>query len=411
MPVNLSEMPVVVLLGLDATGVAVGRILAARGVTVYGVEFREDSIAGYSKYIKPPPFGHKVVLSGDLLEQLLGFGKSFDIKPVLIPADDLFIDFISTNYDVLTEVFQAQGSLSPAVCPRFLNKRDFYRLCEEYSVAYPGTIFLRGDEKPDDIADKFRFPLILKPNLIHKWKEYLGGRKVIEINTSGELKDIFNSHRSIIGDSMIQEVIPGGEDALYLFKGYFGRDGRLQGSFTGRKLRQYPPNFGTASLAESLRNADVERISVTFLETLRFHGICGSEFKYDARDGVYKMIEINIRPQTWEDLTRIAHRDIIWTAYCDLAGLQVPEQGPQEEGVKWVYLTRDIFSAIWHMKHGNTDVISWLKSYKGIKTDALIDFDDFGMLVRLPVYTFAQINKYRIQPWVRKFIKRKESGN
>jgi D-aspartate ligase len=400
---NGSDMPVALVLGLDATGLAVGRILAVRGVAVYGVEFREDTIANYSRYIKRPNFGSKVDLSGAFLEQLVGFAKSYDKKPVLIPADDVFIEFVSDHFEILEKSFSIQVSQSPAVCPYFLNKKKFYLLCEEYGVACPVTLFLGGGEKVEDIVDTLKFPLILKPNLIHKWKEYLGGRKVVVINTPAELRNIFMRHSSIIADSMLQEIIPGGEDNLYLFKGYSGRDGKVKATFTGRKIRQYPPNFGTGSLAESVCNKTVEMISVKFLEAMKFQGLCGSEFKYDERDGLYKMIEINIRPQTWEDLTRIADRDILWTAYCDLAGLEVPEPVSQKEGVKWVYLTRDVFSAFWHMRHENMKVGDWVRSYKGIKTDALIDFKDMRLLARLPGYTFSQINKYRIKPFLQRF--------
>ncbi len=386
------------MLDLSATGVAVARILAGHGVEVYGAEVRDDTIGNFSKYIKRPSFGYKIELNDKFLDDLIDFSRKFTKKPILIPSDDLYIEYIDKYFDILKDYFEMQSSLSPDISFKFLNKKDFYILCEEYHVPYPKTLFLSGDESLDEITKILRFPIILKPNLIHKWKKYLCGKKVILIETLEELKDIFSNQKSIIEDSMLQEVVPGQEDQLYLFKGYFGKDGKLKTSFTGRKIRQYPPNFGSASLAESMQNEDVERISVKFLEELKFHGLCGSEFKYDDRDGEYKMIEINIRPQLWEDLTRIAEKEIVWAAYCDLAGLNLPEQTPQKNGVKWVYLTRDIFSALWHVKEQNISIVSWIRSYKGTKADALIDFNDLRMLLRLPIYTFSQIIKYKIKP-------------
>jgi predicted ATP-grasp superfamily ATP-dependent carboligase len=394
------KRPVALVLDLSATGVAVARMLVKHGVEVYGAEAREDTIGNFSRHVKRPSFGYNITLDDQFLEKLLQFGRSFDPKPVLIPADDLYIEFIAEHYELLKDHFEMQNSLHPDISPGFLNKREFYQLCDKHDMPYPKTIFLTGQETIEEVTDSMRFPMILKPDLIHKWKKYLRGKKVMLIETQEMLEELFENHQAIMRDSMLQEVIPGQEDQLYLFKGYFGRDGKLITSFTGRKIRQYPPNFGSASLAESLPNEDVERMSVEFLEAVKFHGLCGSEFKFDARDNVYKMIEINIRPQLWEDLTRIADVEIAWYLYCDLAGLPIPERSTQKNGVKWVYLTRDVFSALWHIRNGNTSMFKWFKSYAQTKADALIDFKDLSMLLRLPMYTLSQIIKYKVKPWL-----------
>ena len=393
------KLPPALVLDLSATGVAVARILAAHGVTVYGAEARVDSIGNYSKYIREPSFGYHIELNDDLLDRLIEFSRLCDTLPVLIPADDLYIEFIGNHYDVLSNYYLMQSSLSPDISPQYLNKKDFYHLCEEYGVPYPKTIFAEGSENIQEVLEKLRFPIILKPNLIHKWKKYLKGKKVMLVETKKELEDIFLNHKEILKDSMLQEVIPGAEDQLYLYKGYFSKDGKVLSSFTGRKIRQYPPDFGSASLAESLPNKDVEKFSIDFLEAAKFHGLCGSEFKYDERDNEYKMIEINIRPQLWEDLTRIADKQLVWTAYCDLAGIEMPEDRPQRNGVKWVYSTRDLFSALHQVRSGNVSFKEWIISYRGTRADALIDFSDFRMLLQLPVYTLIQVYKYKIKPW------------
>jgi predicted ATP-grasp superfamily ATP-dependent carboligase len=395
---NGINMPPALVLDLSATGVAVARMLAGHRVEVYGAEAREDTIGNYSRHIKEPSFGFKFEPNDKFLEDLIQFSRMFDTRPVLIPADDLYIEFIGEHFEVLKDYYVIQGSLSPDISPQFLNKKDFYKLCDKFNVSYPKTIYSTGSESIKDITDQLRFPIILKPNLIHKWKKYLKGQKIMFIESGEKLKDVLNNHKAILENSMLQEVIPGPENEIYLFKGYFNREGKLKSSFTGRKIRQYPPNFGSASLAESMPNEEVERISVEFLEAVKFHGLCGSEFKYDERDNEYKMIEINIRPQLWEDLTRIAEKEIMWTAYCDLAGLSIPEQHDQKNGVKWVYVTRDIFSALWQIKNSGLSLFDWIKSYKGTKGDALVDFCDLRMLIHLPFYTLSQVYKYKVKP-------------
>lgn len=403
----MKNYPPALILDLSATGVAVGRILARHGVKVYGADIQDIAIGKFSKYIKRPPFGYKVELNSIFLDELIQFSKKNASKPVLIPSSDSFIEFVGKHFNVLKEHFLMQSSLSPQVSFKFLNKREFYKICDKYDVAYPKTLLLTGEESANDIMKVLRFPIILKPYLIHKWKRYLSGNKVILIKHINELRIILSKEKVLLKDSMLQEVIPGPEENIYLFKGYFDKYGKFLASFTGRKIRQYPPNFGSGSFAESVFNEEVERLSVEFLRKLNFQGICGTEFKYDSRDSIYKMIEINIRPQLWEDLTRVSEREVLWTAYCDLAGLELPKQNDQKNQVRWIYFIRDIFSGLWHVKNSNACFKDWIKSYSsGIKTDALIDFKDWGLIMSLPFYSFSQVYNYKVKPYLSFLSKR-----
>ena len=394
---KLKELPPALVLCLSGTGIAVGRILSKHGVDVYGAAAAQDLFGGFSKYIKKPFFGYKVSLNERLLDNLIEFSRKLQVKPVLFPCSDDFIEFISRYFDCLNEHYLMQESFAPNIMPKFLDKKDFYRICEEHDIPYPTTILLTGKESISDITAQLRFPIILKPYLIHKWKLYLKGKKVILINNSKELEEVFTTHKLLLKDSMLQEVIPGPEENIFIFKCYYSKEGKLLSSFTGRKIRQYPPNFGSGSLAESLPNEDVERLSMNFLRKLKFHGLCGTEFKYDSRDDEYKIIEINIRPQLWEDLTRVAEREVVWVTYCDLAGIDIPPQGEQKNDVKWSYLTRDIVSSLWHIRRGNVGVSEWIKSYAKVRTDALIDFQDIRLLLNIPTYTFYQFYKYFVR--------------
>jgi D-aspartate ligase len=330
---------------------------------------------------------------------LVKFASRFDRKVVLIPSSDVFIEFVSEHFEVLSDYFCLQSSLQSKVCKNYLNKREFYLLCDRFGVPYPKTIYLTGSETADYLSDRLRFPVILKPNLIHRWKRYLRGRKVININSKAELEELLGREKELLKDSMLQEVIPGSEDNIYLFKGYFDDTGRLLASFTGRKIRQYPPLFGSGSYAVSCGAKEVKDISVNFLKRAGFKGICGTEFKYDPRDKMFKMIEVNIRPQLWEDLTRVAVREIIWVAYCDLAGLDIPKLPPQRNGVIWTYLMRDIVSGLWHVRRKNCNLTSWLASYvKKLDTDALIDFRDLPLLMRLPGYALREFLTFKVKP-------------
>ncbi len=387
--------PPALVLDLSATGLAVGRILCQHGVEVYGLDFSNFAIGQFSKYIKKP-FKNLILKKENFCTLLIDFSKKFETKPVLIPCSDRFIELVSENFDTLKQYYIIQDSLSPSIAPIYLNKREFYKLCERFDVNFPKTMYITGEETIDEIVKNLRFPIILKPYLIHKWKKYLKGQEVILIDNIKKLNEIFSREKVLLKDSMLQEVIPGPESNIYLFKGYFDKDGKNRAYFTGRKIRQYPPNFGSASIAESIINEEVNKLSIEFLEKVGMKGLCGTEYKYDPRDKIYKMIEVNIRPQLWEDLTRIAERDVLWIAYCDLAGFETPLQEEQKNYVRWVYLARDIYSAYYFMKRGETSFTEILKSYKNLRADAIIDLKDPKTIIGAPIYIFSQLYFYKI---------------
>ena len=146
----------------------------------------------------------------------------------------------------------------------------------------------------------------------------------------------------------MQEIIPGPESAITVFGGYIAKDGGVRQAFTGRKLRQYSPGFGSASLARSEKLEETRRLSEGFLSAAGFRGIASAEFKYDERDGKLKIIEVNPRPALWFALSHHAGKRIALAAFNDLqAAAAVPER-EQDDGVLWRYLFKDLYSSFFY---------------------------------------------------------------
>src|SRR5207253_1191009 len=70
-------------------------------------------------------------------------------------------------------------------------------------------------------------------------------------------------------DPMVQELIPGGDDALYSVGSYIARDGTPLGVFCGRKLRQTPRGIGTCRVGEAVW---VDEVVEAALRLLRAFG-------------------------------------------------------------------------------------------------------------------------------------------
>ena len=115
---------------------------------------------------------------------------------------------------------------------------------------------------------------------------------------------------------------------------------------------RWPPSPGRSSAC--CRSASARRPSCRAATTpsssgsastccgaIRYQGLGGIEFKRDARDGRYKLIEFNARYGMWDSLGMRCGVDIPWAAYRDALGEPVEPQRSYRTGVSWVDLQRD----------------------------------------------------------------------
>lgn len=134
---------------------------------------------------------------------------------------------------------------------------------------------------------------------------------------------------------MVQELIPGGDDTLYTVGSYVGRDGRALGVFSGRKLRQTPRGIGTCRVGEAVWVQDAVDGALRLLEAFGYFGLSQVEFKRDARDGKFKLMEINPRLWQWHGLAAACGVDLPLVAYADLVGKAPPRATMNGEGKRW----------------------------------------------------------------------------
>jgi predicted ATP-grasp superfamily ATP-dependent carboligase len=134
---------------------------------------------------------------------------------------------------------------------------------------------------------------------------------------------------------MVQELVPGGDDALYTVGSYLARGGRPLGVFCGRKLRQTPPGVGTCRVGEAVWVQEVVDAALRLLGAFDYHGLSQVELKRDPRDGRYKLMEINPRLWQWHALASACGVDLPVIAYADLVGDQPPQAEMNGNGKRW----------------------------------------------------------------------------
>src|SRR4029077_12294745 len=87
------------------------------------------------------------------------------------------------------------------------------------------------------------------------------------------------------------------------------------------------------------------------------------EFKYDQRDGCYKILDVNTRSWTWCALGAVAGVDfshILWRLALGERGAPIR---PDREAA-WVHIARDVVAASQEMLRGRLSVAAYLGSFR-----------------------------------------------
>jgi len=294
------KKPTAVICGASATGLGVGRDLGRQGIPVVFADFESFRPGFASRYASKQHKGIVADSEDELLDHLVVFAAQQEHKPVLFQTTDQMVLAVAKHRDRLEQHFRIADSTRPGIADVVTDKKRFYDLCCQYEVASPRTAFPKTADEALQLVEPFDFPVILKPIHGHLWRERLKGKKLLVAETIQEFHQIIDRFRADVHDLMIQEMIPGPEKNLWVGGLYLRQsDGEPGPVFVGRKLRQYPPGFGSASLADACWNETVRDLSVEFLRKIGYRGVCGTEFKFDERDQTYKMVEVNPRQTLW----------------------------------------------------------------------------------------------------------------
>jgi len=252
------------------------------------------------------------------------------------------------------------------------DKREMYFLARKWNVPTPETAIPRSMTEVESFIATAKFPVLLKS--ISSGPAWSPMRLV---HTQGELLAHYRaSEDPWTSNLMLQEYIPGGDEMTWTFNGYFDRDGDCKVAFTGRKLRNYPPYFGQASLGVCVRNETVERTTIRFMQAIGYRGPLDLGYRYDARDGRYKVNDINPRVGgMFRCFVGANGMDVARALYQDMSGQPVVPS-TTVPGRKWIVEDRDWVSALRYLRDGNLTLRGWRASLRGIKEVSFFAKDD-----------------------------------
>ena len=353
------------------------RSLGRLGVPVYGLNNDAASAAAKSRYCRKSfEWDIDAAPEAESVQFLLDLARKIGGRPLLVPTDDGNNGFLFRNCAALKPAY-----LFPDVSPELVfglySKKGMYFLAKQHGVPTPETVF------PQSRADVFTFlpnavfPVALKgidSRLLH---QRTGTRMLIVQNQRELLESYDRLEDPAQPNLMLQEYIPGEADSVWMFDGYFNARSDCLVAFTGQKLRQYPVYVGMTSLGICVGNDTVEKITREFLKALGYRGMVDMGYRYDARDGKYKLLDVNPRIGATFRLFVDPRNgmDILRACYLDMTGQPVPP-ATTCEGRKWVVEDNDLIAMRHYRSDGKLTFAEWLRSFRGVQEGAWFAWDD-----------------------------------
>jgi D-aspartate ligase len=364
--------PAIVLPVFNGTGLGIVRDLGRRGVPVIALDNEPRSIGLSSRYAVPGVCPDPRYDENGLLEYLERLGAALPQRAVVFPAFDDHVWALSRNAERLSEYF-IMPFAGWDVMSRLVDKETQMKAAWEAGVDTPKTVFVHGPEDLDRARETVPLPALFKP-LRHQEMRRRFGVKLILVRTPDDLQAAYEK-ACVCGALMYQEFIPGGDTDYYTFGAYHDSSSRPLGMFVSRKVRQHPRLYGESRIAESVWVDDVAEASLTLLAELSFHGVSGTEFKRDPRDGRLKLMEVNARHWLHHALASTVGVDLSWIAYRDALGEKL-EAPRQRDGTRWIDLPRELRDSASEMARGEMEITDWLTSLGDVRVDAVYSFDD-----------------------------------
>jgi len=161
--------------------------------------------------------------------------------------------------------------------------------------------------------------------------------------------------------------------------------GQPVAALVARRTRQYPIDFGyTSTFVETIERDEVDEAARRFLAALEFSGLAEVEFKYDARDQRYKLLDVNARVWTWAALGGAAGLDFPILAWRLAMGESVAPVEMQRRAA-WMHGSRDLVAACQEMLAGTLSPAHYLAFRPNLVFAAFTLDDPLPGIVEMPL--------------------------
>ncbi|RZB29729.1 MAG: hypothetical protein SRB1_02009 [Desulfobacteraceae bacterium Eth-SRB1] len=335
-----------IILGSYVNGYSIIQELSENGVPEIIVMDADKDVSAYSKKIRKfIRIGHSAESIFSVLKEL---SATYDTL-ILYPNQDIYVEYLCRIFPKIQD-FCSVG-FNPDNAIEYQDKMVQHKLCRKLGIPCPNVILIN---KVQDLnrLNVLSFPILIKPtkrdnlctnvfrNLL------LQNEKDVESNISN-LSTYIEGGVSFIAS----EVIPGDGSNIYAYTGYRSKEGEILGEWIGKKLSQFPDDYGVfASASNQAPNIVLEQ-GQKLLHGMDLWGINEPEFKFDSRDGLFKLMEINLRPMMWHRVGALSGVPLNYIQYLQAVGRKIPDfKQEQNKKIHFIYLNHELIN-LFRRKH------------------------------------------------------------
>ncbi|MFC5582151.1 FAD-dependent oxidoreductase [Rhodanobacter terrae] len=282
-----------------------------------------------------------------LVEELIRLAEAqfSGLRPVLFLTQEESVRTVSHHRDRLSALYRFSLPAMDMV-DILQHKQGFQRLAEKLGSPIPPLVHIRTlADLP--ALENLRYPVVIKPG--ERNAEYSSQfKKAYRVESASEAAGLIRRILLAMSDVVVQEWIEGPDSNIYFCLQYLDKRGQVAGSFTGQKIRSWPPQVGgTAScVAAADAHEELSGMTTQFFQAAGVVGMASMEYKRDVRSREFRMVEPTIgRTDYQEEVATLNGINLPYAAWCSELDLPFPAAAMRERPVVWRVHSEDVQSA------------------------------------------------------------------
>lgn len=362
-----------VILGGDYQGLGIVRSLGRHHIPICVVD-DEHSIARFSKYTTYAVGGVELRDERGAVAALLEIGQRLGLRGwILYPTRDETVAALSRHREELAAFYRVSTPAWETIQWAW-NKWNTYRLAESLDIPTPRRWQAGGIDELRRLD--IRFPVAIKP-AIKEHFFYATKAKAWRADDWAQLTELYSrAAKQIASEEIILQELIGGDGTRQFAYCAFFKGKSSVADVTVRRTRQHPREFGRAStFVETVENSELRSYSERFLAAINYYGLVEMEYKFDDRDGQYKLLDVNARTWGYHSLGYGAGIDFPYLLFADQLGLATEQPSPRKD-VSWIRLTTDIPTGFMEIVSGNISCGDYFKSVRKAHVEAVFSRED-----------------------------------
>jgi len=375
--------PVLILRADHYSALGIMRSLGRLGIPTYAVHATAGAASLKSRYCSGSFIWDLDASSDqDSVQFLLELCRKIEGRPVLIATNDETALFVAANASTLKDHFIFPKN-SPELVRSLYDKREMYHIAKRLHIPTAETVFPRTREDVLVFARTAQFPVMLKAGDNITVSRRTGKKMVIARSAEDLIRHYDAMEDSRNPGLMLQEYIPGKDDSVWMFNGYFDEKSNCLFGITGRKIHQTPVYTGMTALGVCLPNPIVYEQTCRLVKETGYKGILDIGFRYDPRNDSYKLLDVNPRlGATFRLFVGEDGMDVVRAQYRHLTG-QTVNASKSQVGRKWLVEDADIISSLHYFRDRAIGFSEWLSSYQGVQEGAWFSNDDWRPFIHV----------------------------